>query len=207
MAACEGADWVSFVFAPASPRTVTPVQAAALSHDGPPGPGRVGLFVDPANAEVAAVLHVLPLAALQVYAAPARLRALRERFGLPVWHGIGVADASDLPGLAGDQPDCFVLDAAQPPGAALPGGNACRFDWTLLQGWRTAVPWLLAGGLTPENVQDAVWQSGAAAVDVSSGVEQRRGVKDPARVRAFIQAARAASRSQAGWSTAPPSIV
>ena len=192
MAAAESADWVGFVFVPASPRVVSPGIAAALSRDGPPGPGRVGLFVDPSEADVAAVLDVLPLSALQLYAAPGRVRALRRRFGLAVWRAVGVNNVSELPGRDDERSDRLVLDAPPPSNAAVPGGNARPFDWTLLQGWTAPGPWLLAGGLTPDNVHEAVRQSGAAAVDVSSGVEHRRGVKDPARVRAFIQAARAA---------------
>ena len=84
----------------------------------------------------------------------------------------------------------FLLDAKPPPGASLPGGNAASFDWALLAGRAIPRPWLLAGGLTPDNVADAIAQSGAPGVDVSSGVERARGVKDPARIRAFIQAAR-----------------
>ena len=116
---------------------------------------------------------------------------LRSRFGVPVWHAIGVATRADLPG---DAPgvDALLLDAKPPADAVLPGGNAHAFDWPLLQGWAAPAPWLLAGGLTPLNVADAIRLSGAAAVDVSSGVERERGVKDEALIRQFVQAAREA---------------
>ena len=192
--AAADADWVGFNFVPASPRAIPPEAAAALSRSGPAAPARVGLFVDPSDEDVAAVLALLPLSALQIYAAPARAREIGERFGVPVWRALGVASRDDLPGDDGPLPARFLMDAAAPPNAAIPGGNARPFDWTLLQGWKAPAPWLLAGGLTPGNVQDAVAQSGATAVDVSSGVESRRGVKDPALVRAFIRAAKPPAR-------------
>ena len=190
-AAAAGADWVGFVFFPPSPRALTPAQAAVLSAGLPGGPARVGLFVDPTDAEVAAVLDALPLDALQVYAAAERVAALRARFGRPVWRAIGVATVADLPAEAGAA-DRFVLEAKPPATATRPGGNATAFDWSLLRGWRAPAPWLLAGGLTPATVAAAIRATGAAAVDVSSGVERAPGVKDPALIRAFIAAARAA---------------
>jgi len=98
---------------------------------------------------------------------------------------------ADLPAEAGAA-DRFVLEAKPPAAATRPGGNATAFDWSLLRGWRAPAPWLLAGGLTPATVAAAIRATGAAAVDVSSGVEQAPGVKDPALIRAFIAAARAA---------------
>jgi phosphoribosylanthranilate isomerase len=191
-AASAGADWVGFVFFPPSPRYVTPDQAAALSATRPGGPARVGLFVEPGDAEVAAALDRVKLDALQVYAGPERAAALRSRFGVPVWRAVGVHAPSDLPGEAPGV-DALLLDAKPPPGAALPGGNATSFDWSMLRGWTAPLPWLLAGGLTPENVAEAVGAAGAPAVDVSSGVERARGVKDPALIRAFVRAARQAA--------------
>lgn len=189
-AAEAGADWVGFVFFPPSPRFVSPAQAAALAATVVGGPGRVGLFVDPADDEVAAALDALKLDVLQVHADPARASALRTRFGVPVWRGVGIETAADLPG-AEPGIDGFLLDAKAPPGAALPGGNAVPFDWSLLRGWSAPLPWLLAGGLTPENVGTAIARADAPAVDVSSGVERRRGVKDPVLIRAFVAASRA----------------
>lgn len=193
-AAEAGADWVGFVFFPPSPRFVTPAQAAALSATHPGGPARVGLFVDPADAEVAAALDAVALDVLQVYAGERRAAALRARFGRPVWHAIGIGSAADLPRQA-DGVDALLLDAKPPQDATLPGGNAQRFDWSVLRGWMPPLPWLLAGGLTPDNVRQAVADSGAEAVDVSSGVERNRGVKDPALIRAFIEAAKPSSEA------------
>ena len=181
-------DWVGFVFASGSPRTITPGAAAALARH-QPGLACVGLFVDPSDAEVAEVLDVLSLAVLQIHAPRARAAALRTRFGIPVWHAAGIATATDLPAGA-DGIDALLLDAKAPPGAPLPGGNARAFDWSVLRGWPAPCPWLLAGGLTPGTVADAIAQSGAVAVDVSSGVESSRGVKSAALIHEFVNAAR-----------------
>ncbi len=188
-----GADYIGFVFYPPSPRAVTPGQAAALAARGGPA-RRVGLLVDASDDEIAGILAAVPLDILQLHGeeTPARAAALRQRFGLPVMKALGIAEPADLARLADYAPavDMFLLDAKPPPGATLPGGNAASFDWALLAGQAIPLPWLLAGGLTPDNVADAIAQSGAPGVDVSSGVERARGVKDPARIRAFIQAAR-----------------
>ncbi len=186
-----GADWVGFVFFPPSPRYVTPAQAALLSARSPGGPPRVGLFVDPTVDMIAATLDVVQLDVLQLYGAGDRLPMLRERFGLPIWRAVGIEAAADLPSLSGGA-DALLLEAKPPPEATRPGGNAVRFDWSLLHGWNAPAPWLLAGGLTPDNVAEAIHATGAAAVDVSSGVEKARGVKDPALIRAFIANARVA---------------
>lgn len=184
-----GADWVGFVFFPPSPRYVTPATAAALSARAPGGPPRVGLFVTPTEAAIADVLAQVRLDVLQVYGGvdPA---ALRARFGLRVWRAVGVSGPDDLPRAMGGA-DALLLDAKPPKDATRPGGNAKSFNWNILQDWAAPGPWLLAGGLTVANVADAIAVSGATAVDVSSGVETAPGVKDPALIRAFIQAARA----------------
>ena len=168
---------------------MTPAQAAALATR--PGPVRVGLFVEPLDEQVSDTLAAIGLDVLQVVASPACAAALRTRFGLPVWRAAGVSSAADLP-VAMDGADALLLDAKAPPGAMRPGGNAARFDWSMLRGWQAPGPWLLAGGLTPGNVAAAVAETGAVAVDVSSGVERAPGVKDPALIEAFITAAREA---------------
>lgn len=188
-AAEAGADWVGFVFFPPSPRCVTPSQAARLARRVPAGIGTVGLFVDPADAEVEAVLREVRLGALQIYAASARTAALRARFGLPVWRALGIGASADLPAAA-EGADRLVLEAKPPSDSTRPGGNAATFEWPLLRGWRAPAPWLLAGGLTVANVARAIRETGARAVDVSSGVESAPGVKDPALIRAFVAAAR-----------------
>lgn len=193
-AVAAGADMLGFVFYPPSPRALAPAAAAALSSRAEGGPLRVGLFVDPEDALIEAVLAAVPLGLIQLHGAedPARCAAIRTRFGLPVMKALGIAEPADLEALAAFAPvvDRFLLDAKPPPGAALPGGNAAAFDWRLTAGRTIPRPWLLAGGLTPDTVAEAVRQSGAPGVDVSSGVERARGVKDPARIAAFVAAAR-----------------
>jgi phosphoribosylanthranilate isomerase len=190
-----GADMVGFVFFPPSPRAVTPGEAAMLARSYTLGPKRVGLFVDPDDATLAATLAEVPLDILQLHGeeSPGRVGEIRARFGKPVMKALGIGSKADLARLAdyADQVDYFLLDARPPPGSALPGGNALAFDWALMKGESPPRPWLLAGGLTPDNVAAAIAASGASGVDVSSGVERARGVKDPAAIAAFVTAARA----------------
>ncbi len=190
-AVAAGADWVGLNFFPASPRCVSPAQAAALAAR-PGVPIRVGLFVKPTDAEIAAVLETVKLDILQIYDSAPRAADIRARFGRPVWHAVGVATAADLPREPGGV-DGFVIEAKAPPGATRPGGNAVSFDWSILAGWHAPAPWLLAGGLGPDNVAEAIRATGATAVDVASGVEREKGIKDPALVAAFVQAARGAT--------------
>ncbi len=193
-AVAAGADMLGFVFFPPSPRALSPADAAALSAFHTGDAERVGLFADPSDAEIEAVLAALPLHVIQLHGGetPGRCAAVRARFGLPVMKALGVASPSDLDALADYAPavDRFLLDAKPPAGAELPGGNAAAFDWRIVSGRTVPRPWLLAGGLTPDNVARALAESGAPGVDVSSGVEKARGVKDPALVRAFVAAAK-----------------
>jgi phosphoribosylanthranilate isomerase len=188
------ADWVGFVFFPPSPRFLTPAEAAALAARHPNGPRPVALLVDPTDQEVSAVLDAVPVQALQVHAPAVRAAELQAKFGVPVWHAVGIGETTDLPKDAAGVTR-LLLDRKPAPDAALPGGNAEAFDWSVLQGWPAPAPWILAGGLTPETVGDAIRRTGAAAVDVSSGVERARGVKDPALIAAFVAAALRAIRS------------
>ena len=189
-ALAAGADWLGFVFFPPSPRAVTPDLAAALAAG---VPACVGLFVRPADDDIAATLARVKLDVLQVYDTPARCAALRARFARPVWRAVGVAGAADLPDAA-DGVDGFVIEAKPPEGATRPGGNAAMLEWSILRGWRSPLPWLLAGGLSPGNVAEAIRATGAPGVDVSSGVERERGKKDPALIRAFVARAKDAHR-------------
>ncbi|MBY0336340.1 MAG: phosphoribosylanthranilate isomerase [Acetobacteraceae bacterium] len=195
--AAAAADLVGFVFFPASPRAVTPGTAAAISGTLPGGPLRVGLFVDPTDADLAATLAALPLDVIQLHGeeTPERCAAVRARFGVPVMKALGIATPGDLDALPRYVPvvDRLLLDAKPPPGASRPGGNAEAFDWTLVAGLRPGRPWLLAGGLTPANVAAAIAATDAPGVDVSSGVERAKGVKDEGLVADFVRAARGAS--------------
>lgn len=186
-----GADWVGFVFFPPSPRYVTATRAASLSARVAGGPRRVGLFVDPTEDAIAAVLGEMRLDVLQLYGAVPGLAGLRARFGLEIWRAVGIETRADLP--ADDRgADRLLLEAKPPAAATRPGGNAVSFDWSVMGGWAAPCPWMLAGGLTPDNVADAIRQTNATAVDVSSGVERARGVKDAGLIRSFIANARSA---------------
>ena len=183
-----GADWIGMVFFARSPRCIDVGTAATLSRQLRGRVPVVGLFVDPTEDDIARVLAETRLDILQLYADPDRAVRLRERFGLPVWLARGVAEAADLPVWVGL--DGLVIEAKPPAASDRPGGNGARFDWSILRGWKAPSPWLLAGGLTPDNVGAAVRASAAVAVDVSSGVERASGEKDPDLIRAFIGAAR-----------------
>ena len=202
-AAEAGADFVGFVFFPASPRAVTPAQAGAISASLAGGPRRVGLFVDPGDDLLADVLATMALDVIQLHGeeTPQRVAEIRARFGVPVMKAIGIATEADLARIAAFEAaaDRLLLDAKPPPDAVLPGGNAAPFEWRLARLAHIGKPWLLAGGLTPANVAEAIEASFAPGVDVSSGVESVRGVKDQVLIRAFVQAAR-------GWEKRTPSI-
>jgi hypothetical protein len=116
-------------------------------------------------------------------------KRLDHKFQKPIWRAVGIDRTEDLP-TDNRGADVLLLEAKPPADATRPGGNATRFDWSLLRGWSAPAPWVLAGGLTPANVAGAIQATGAAAVDVSSGVESARGVKDPALIQAFIANAR-----------------
>ncbi len=183
-----GADWVGFVFFPRSPRCVSVGTAMALRRFVPDTVGVVGLLVKPSDAEVDAVCAALPGAILQIYDDAARCAAIRARVGAPVWRAIGVDRAEDLPVETGL--DGLVVESRPPAGADRPGGNGQEFDWRITAGWQAPSPWLLAGGLRQDNVAEAVRQSGARAVDVSSGVENAPGRKDAGMIAAFVRAVR-----------------
>jgi phosphoribosylanthranilate isomerase len=190
-----GAAYVGFVFYPPSPRAVTPERAAALCRAVPAGVARVGLFVDADDAAIAAVLAAAPLDLLQFHGheSPARVAAAKRRFGRPVMKAIAVAAAEDVAAAAEYEAaaDLLLFDAKPPRRAdALPGGNGLAFDWRLIAGRSWRLPWMLSGGLTAALLPEAVAISGARIVDVSSGVERRPGDKDPAKIRAFLAAAR-----------------
>jgi phosphoribosylanthranilate isomerase len=191
-----GAAYLGFVFYPRSPRAVTPFAAAGLCAHLPAGVARVGLFVDADDALIEAALAAAPIDILQLHGSetPERVAETRLRFGRPVMKAVAVAGPQDALGAARyeDVADLLLFDAKPPRRPdALPGGNGLAFDWALIAGRKWRRPWMLSGGLTAELLPEAVRISGAAAVDVSSGVESRPGVKDPGKIRAFLAAARA----------------
>ncbi|MFV0385679.1 phosphoribosylanthranilate isomerase [Paracoccus sp. (in: a-proteobacteria)] len=193
VASDAGARYLGFVFFPKSPRAVSPAQAAALMAEVPAGVARVGLFVDPDDALLQDVLAAAPLDVIQLHGkeSPQRVAEVKSRLGLPVMKAVGIAGSGDLDGLLDYSlvADMLLIDAKPPKDAVLPGGNGLAFDWRLLAGRRWLRPWLLAGGLTPANVAEAIRLTGAKGVDVSSGVETAPGIKDSALIRNFIAAA------------------
>ena len=192
-AVAAGAAYVGFVFFPRSPRAVTAEAVASLAHATPPGRCKVGLFVDPDDALLDETLAVAPIDMIQLHGreTPDRVAAVRQRTGLPVMKAVPIATQDDLPTLdlyeaVADQ---ILCDAKPAPNEPLPGGNGVAFDWRLIAGRRWRLPWMLAGGLTPETVGAAVALTGARQVDVSSGVEAAPGEKDAEKIRAFVAAA------------------
>jgi phosphoribosylanthranilate isomerase len=193
--AASRAEYAGFVFYRPSPRDLSPQQASALVIDLPPAVRRVALVVDADDTTLATLLRGFAADILQLHGGetPARVAEIRGRFGLPVMKVVAVREARDVESAAPYYAvaDRLLFDARPPerPGA-LPGGNAERFDWRLLAGRSFPLPWMLSGGLTPENVAEAIAVSSAPAVDVSSGVEAKPGLKDPVKIAAFIAAAR-----------------
>jgi len=186
-----GADWIGFVFFEKSPRNVTLAAAETLLF-GVGSAVPVALLVDPDDDLVRDVAALgFPVIQLHGSETPERVREIKTLSGAEeVWKAIGVASAADLQmaerykGFAGR----LLLDAKPPSKTAVPGGAGEAFDWALLKNWTAPMPWLLAGGLTPENVAEAIAATGARAVDVSSGVEARRGLKSAQKIKEFIEA-------------------
>jgi phosphoribosylanthranilate isomerase len=190
-ALAAGAAYVGFVFFPASPRHLTLGDARWVLQGTPEGVTRVALTVDPSDEALEALFAALPVDMLQLHGreSPERVAEVRARFGRPVMKAVGIGEEADLAALEAYSAvaDQILVDARPPRDAAAPGGNGIAFDWRLIRAWRWTRPWMLAGGLTPENVAEAVRLTGAEQVDVSSGVESRPGHKDPAKVAAFVR--------------------
>ena len=187
------ADYAGLVFYPPSPRNVGLQDASLLAERSGSQIKRVGLFVDADEGSIGDAVSAGRLDALQLHGSesPARAAELRARFGLPVWKAIAVAGPGDVERASqyAGAADLILFDAKTPKGT-LPGGMGLSFDWSLLVAYRGALPWGLAGGISAANVADAVRQTGAPLVDVSSGVESEPGVKDPDRIAAFARAVR-----------------
>lgn len=197
-----GADYIGLVFYANSPRNVTLEAAAALSDQARARAKIVALLVDPSNDLVDQVMPLIAPDMVQLHGSetPARAAEIKRRTGAEIMKAIKVettADATaalDYIGIA----DLILFDAKAPKGALLPGGNGHIFDWRLLDGIKTRMPFMLSGGLTAANVAAAIEQTGAARVDVSSGVESVPGVKDACRIADFIKVAKAAAPVAAG---------
>lgn len=192
-----GARFTGFVFYPPSPRSLGVAQAAKLVAGVAPGITRVGVFVDPDDALLDSIFSKMPLDMAQLHGGetPDRAGTIKRRFGIKVMKAIKVAGETDLQAAKDflGVVDWLMFDAKPPKDMAnaLPGGNALAFDWQLLRTKNWPLPWMLSGGLNPENLAEAVTISRAEFVDVSSGVEKKPGEKDPAKIRAFLARAKA----------------
>ena len=192
-----GARFVGFVFYRPSPRSLPPIDAARLAAQLPDSVCPVGVFFEPNDEELATVMRVLPDALIQLHGeeTPNRVAEIRTRFKCRVIKAIAIANDDDVAGAKDYErvADWLLFDAKAPKDHvnALPGGNALAFDWKLLGARDWHVPWLLSGGLTADNLAEAVMLTKARAVDVSSGVEDSPGHKSPSRIKAFLAAAHA----------------
>jgi phosphoribosylanthranilate isomerase len=200
-----GADMVGFVFFSKSPRHIDWATARTLGRQARGHAKIVALSVDADDDTLKRIVDALSPDLLQLHGSetPARVKEIGELFVLPTMKAIGVATREDLAAAKAYEgvADVLLIDAKPPKDAVLPGGNGRPFDWRLTQDFHAPLPWLLSGGLEPDNVEAAIALSGARGVDVSSGVERAPGVKDPARIRAFVAAARRAfARVPAGVS-------
>jgi phosphoribosylanthranilate isomerase len=190
------ADFVGLNFHAKSPRRLDPHKAGAIAVRLRGRARLVALAADEGDEFLAGVIAVVKPDFLQLHGAesPARIGAIKSRFGIGVIKAIAVAEAADLGNIAAfeDVADMLLFDAKAPPNADRSGGHGVAFDWQLLRGRSFSRPWLLAGGLKPDNVARAIRTSGAPGVDVSSGVETSPGIKSPELITAFIEAARSA---------------
>ena len=190
-----GANYMGLVFFEKSPRNITIPAARELALAAPLGLAKVALVVNPSDAELDAITGTVPLDMLQLHGreTPERVAEVKARYGLPVMKAVGIADGDDLPKLESyfGVADQILVDAKPPKGGELPGGNGLSFDWRLIAGRRWPCPWMLAGGLTTENVAEAVKMTGAKQVDVSSGVEDAPGQKNAKLIQKFVQSSRA----------------
>ncbi|SEM67542.1 phosphoribosylanthranilate isomerase [Loktanella fryxellensis] len=195
-AAVNGATDIGLVFFPKSPRHLSFAAAAAVAAAAPPGIRRVALTVDPTDDDLTALLQAVPVDLLQLHGheSTARVAAIRAAHGVPVMKAVGIASVADLDALSAYMAvsDAVLVDAKPPADGDLPGGNGLSFDWRLLVGRTWPVPWMLAGGLRPDNVAEAIRLTGAPGVDVSSGVESAQGVKDATLIADFCAAVRSA---------------
>lgn len=188
----NGARFVGFVFFPPSPRHITIDIAQELAYQVPTGVRSVGLFVDPTDAQLASVLGKVQLDMIQLHGHEdvSRVAEIKAHYMMPIIKAFPVSEIQDLDDVESysEVADWFLFDAKPPKDAAVPGGTGKSFDWSILEGRTFSKPWMLSGGLTPDNVADAISALRPDAVDVSSGVEAARGEKDPQRIKAFLEA-------------------
>lgn len=193
VAAQFGAVMIGLVFVQSSPRFVPLSLAASLAKQTPRAIRKVGLFVDASDRELEQTIKFCELDLLQLHGkeSPSRVAQISGQFGLPVIKAIPIASSIDFENIpAYEETADWLLFDAKVANAPLPGGNATAFDWNLLEGRQFERPWILSGGLDPQNVRTAIEFTGAEWVDVSSGVEVTRGEKDPQLIKEFLLACR-----------------
>ncbi len=184
-----GVRYVGFVFYPDSPRYIDPAEAKILAESVPKSVRRVGLFVDPGNKQLEKILGIVPLDMVQLHGdkTPQRVIEIKELTSKPVMKAIRIATKYDLEELEDHETAAdWLLFDSKPAGASQPGGTGQSFDWSILKDKTFKKPWMLSGGLTEENVVDALSLLNPKVVDVSSGVESEKGIKDPEKIRNFI---------------------
>lgn len=189
-----GARYIGFNFFPKSPRYVDLKKAALLASEVPVGVAKVALVVDAEDDFLDQLTTQVAIDMIQLHGkeTPERVAEIKARYGLPVIKAIGIAGPDDVAkiDIYARVADQLLIDAKAPRGADLPGGNGIPFDWSLLANKKYwSVPWMLAGGLTVDNVAEAIRLTGAKQVDLASAVESSPGRKDPEKMRAFIKAA------------------
>ena len=193
-AAQAGATYGGLVFYEKSPRHLSLAKAREVALAAPPGFAKVALVVNPQDAFLEEMLSQVPIDILQLHGAeqPQRVQQIKQSTGLPIMKALGIATAQDLREIDRYAEICdqLLIDAKPAPGAKLPGGNGLAFDWQLLENHTWKIPWMLAGGLTPDNVAQAVRVTQARQIDVSSGVESAPGTKDMEKMRNFVAQAR-----------------
>jgi phosphoribosylanthranilate isomerase len=191
-----GADFAGLVFHAKSPRHLGFEQGRALAALMRGRVRIVALFADAGDAEMAGAISAVKPDLIQLHGKemPTRLGHLRARFNLPIIKAMTIADETDVMAAHAFEgaADYLLFDARAPEAATRSGGQGVTFDWKLLSGTKFKLPWLLAGGLTAENVARAISLSGARMIDVSSGVEDAPGRKNPDKIMAFVKAARSA---------------
>jgi len=192
-AATAGAAYIGLVFFEKSPRNVAIETARSLALHAPVGVAKVAVVVNADDAALDCITASVPLDMLQLHGveSPERVAAVKARYGLPVMKALGIASGDDVARaqLYAGVADQLLLDAKPAEGDALPGGNGLSFDWRLLEGESWSVPWMLAGGLTPDNVAEAVHCCAARQVDVSSGIETAPGQKSAELMAKFVSEA------------------
>ena len=188
----NGARFIGFVFYEPSPRNVSFDTAWNLARAVPTSVRSVGLFVDPSDEQLERILTGVQLDMIQLHGneTPGRINEIKERYNMPVIKAIRLASEDDLKDIDGYEAAAdWLLFDSKPEMTELPGGTGHKFDWSILKGRKFATPWMLSGGLTPENVGDAIEQLSPDAVDVSSGVESSKGQKDANKIQDFLRTA------------------